>query len=49
LSDQAIVQTDVTNLSQVQALVNRAIEVHGRIDVMLNNAGIMPLAPLCYV
>ncbi len=46
MRDEAIMQTDVTELSQVQALVNRAIEVYGRIDVMLNNAGVMPLAPL---
>jgi NADP-dependent 3-hydroxy acid dehydrogenase YdfG len=30
----------------MQALANRAIKVHGRIDVMLNNAGVMPLEPL---
>jgi NADP-dependent 3-hydroxy acid dehydrogenase YdfG len=41
-----IVQTDVTDRAQVQALVARAIEKHGRIDVMLNNAGVMPLSPL---
>ncbi|MFN3516126.1 MAG: SDR family oxidoreductase [Novosphingobium sp.] len=38
------VQTDVTDLAQVRALVGRAIEAFGRIDVMVNNAGIMPLA-----
>src|SRR5205807_3766317 len=30
----------------VQALVDAAVQTYGRIDVMLNNAGIMPRAPL---
>ncbi len=46
LGAESIVQTDVAHLDQVQALVARAIESHGRIDVMLNNAGVMPLSPL---
>jgi len=46
LGAESIVQTDVVHLDQVQALVARAIESHGRIDVMLNNAGVMPLSPL---
>ena len=46
LGDEAVVRTDVTDLVSVQALVARAVEAHGRIDVMLNNAGVMPLAPL---
>lgn len=41
----AVMQTDVTQLAQVQALVARAVEMHGRVDVMLNNAGVMPLSP----
>lgn len=40
------VQTDVTRSAQVQALVNAAIDRYGRIDVMINNAGIMPHSPL---
>lgn len=35
---------DVTDLAQLQALAAAAIEAHGHIDVMVNNAGIMPLA-----
>lgn len=46
LGDRNVVQTDVVDLAQVQALVARAIDIYGRIDVMLNNAGVMPLSPL---
>ncbi|WP_336275239.1 SDR family oxidoreductase [Vreelandella indica] len=46
LDDQAVVKTDVTQRDQVEALVERAIQLHGRIDVMLNNAGVMPHSPL---
>jgi len=34
------VQTDVSKPEQVEALVNKAVETFGRIDVMFNNAGI---------
>ena len=40
------VKTDVVHRDQVEALVNAAIDAYGRVDVMLNNAGIMPQAPL---
>ena len=40
------VKTDVVHRDQVEALVNAAIDEYGRVDVMLNNAGIMPQAPL---
>jgi len=39
-------QTDVTDPAQVQALVDAAVAQFGRIDVMLNNAGLMPHSPL---
>lgn len=46
LGTGSIVQTDVTDHAQVQALVAHAAETYGRIDVMINNAGVMPLSPL---
>ena len=38
--------TDVTNHDQVKKLVDSAVQKFGRIDVMINNAGIMPHSPL---
>jgi len=38
--------TDVTRREQVKALVDSAVQTYGRIDVMINNAGLMPQAPL---
>lgn len=40
------VATDVTDHTQVKALVDAAVQTYGRIDVMINNAGLMPHAPL---
>lgn len=40
------IPTDVTSRDQVKKLVDTAVETHGRIDVMLNNAGLMPLSLL---
>src|SRR3954466_7837459 len=37
---------DVTNKEEVQAVVDLAIEKYGRVDVLYNNAGVMPTAPL---
>jgi NADP-dependent 3-hydroxy acid dehydrogenase YdfG len=40
------VSTDVTSRAQVEALVQKAIDTYGSVDVLVNNAGIMPIAPL---
>jgi NADP-dependent 3-hydroxy acid dehydrogenase YdfG len=42
----AVVQTDVSKNDQVKRLVETAVTAHGRVDVIINNAGIMPLSPL---
>jgi NADP-dependent 3-hydroxy acid dehydrogenase YdfG len=46
LHENAAVQTDVAHYDQVKCLVDYAVKAHGRIDVILNNAGVMPLSPL---
>ncbi|WP_336945940.1 SDR family oxidoreductase [Asaia sp. HN010] len=46
LERTALVKTDVSRADQVQALVDRAISLHGRVDVLINNAGLMPSSPL---
>ncbi|WP_341304530.1 SDR family oxidoreductase [Pseudomonas sp. TMP25] len=44
---EAIYQvTDVTDRAQVESLAKAAKEAYGRIDVLVNNAGLMPLSPL---
>ncbi|MEJ6400333.1 SDR family oxidoreductase [Nicoliella lavandulae] len=39
-------EVDVTNFDQVKAVVDDTVAKYGRIDVIYNNAGIMPTAPL---
>lgn len=36
------IETDVTKISDVRNLVDQAVQRFGRIDVMINNAGLMP-------
>ena len=38
--------TDVTDKSQVEALAQATHQAYERIDVLVNNAGLMPLSPL---
>jgi len=40
------IATDVTKHEQVKALVDAAVQTYGRIDVIINNAGLMPHSPL---
>lgn len=40
------VTTDVTSRDQVKTLVETAVQTYGRIDVIINNAGLMPQSPL---
>ena len=38
--------TDVTRRAEVEALIQKAVDGFGHVDVLLNNAGIMPIAPI---
>lgn len=40
------IPTDVIHCDQVKRLVDTAVQKYGRIDVIINNAGLMPQAPL---
>ena len=40
------VTTDVVHCDQVKRLVDTAVQRFGRVDVMLNNAGLMQQSPL---
>ncbi|MBM9960768.1 SDR family oxidoreductase, partial [Pseudomonas aeruginosa] len=39
-------QTDVTSQEEVKTLIQGAVDTYGRIDVLVNNAGLMAIAPL---
>jgi len=45
-SEVAIKALDVTRRDDVALFVDYALEKWGRVDVMINNAGIMPLSPM---
>lgn len=42
LVEGAAIQTDVAHVDQVRHLVDSAVQMHGRVDVIVNNAGLMP-------
>lgn len=42
----AAARLDVTRLDDMQAFVDFALHLHGRVDVIINNAGVMPLSKL---
>ena len=44
--DALTVEVDATKRTQVENLAKAAIDTYGKIDVWVNNAGIMPIAPL---
>ncbi|MCA8204226.1 SDR family oxidoreductase [Burkholderia sp. AU33545] len=46
LPEAAAIETDVTDAEQVKALVDGSVRAHGRVDVIINNAGLMPHSPL---
>ncbi len=40
------VETDVAELDQVRSLAEAALAAHGRIDILVANAGVMPVSPI---
>ncbi|HXZ10174.1 MAG TPA: SDR family oxidoreductase [Paraburkholderia sp.] len=44
-----VVATDVTNATQVKNLIDTAVKTFGRLDVLVNNAGLMAIAPMSEV
>ncbi|MCO4318041.1 SDR family oxidoreductase [Phyllobacterium sp. 21LDTY02-6] len=40
------VATDVTRQADLRKLVDTAVATYGRVDVLINNAGVMPLSPM---
>lgn len=41
-----VVEADVTRQDDVQNIINKTLDAFGRVDVMVNNAGLMAIAPL---
>jgi NADP-dependent 3-hydroxy acid dehydrogenase YdfG len=44
-----VVATDVTHAAQVKNLIDIAVKTFGRLDVLVNNAGLMAIAPMSEV
>lgn len=44
--EAAFAAVDVSHRGEVDALVKLAIDTYGRLDVLINNAGVMPISPL---
>ncbi len=44
--DALVVESDVTDPDQMKALAAAAVDTYGRLDVWVNNAGLMPLSPV---
>lgn len=40
------IKADVSNPEEVRQLFDKAVEAYGRVDVVVNNAGVMPLSPI---
>ena len=41
-----VLALDVTRLEDMQSFIDFAVELHGQVDVLINNAGVMPLSKL---
>jgi len=44
--NMSVDEVDVTAKGEVASLVDGAVDRHGRLDVMVNNAGLMAIAPI---
>lgn len=44
--EASVLATDVAVRGEVEALIRKALDEYGQLDVLINNAGIMPVAPM---